>query len=352
MPSTYLATKTVLYVSGLATDIAMDSGDGVSHGVPICESYTLHHATLRLAGRDFTFLQRGRLLGMSRRNCLRHRAQIDCGINKDKTYELQDGNINIYCAERFRCVDFLFQPSFIGEEASGSFLTKCCVDTRKKLCADVVLSRGTTIFRGMVERMTNELTALARSTMTSRWLLRFDMDWRMDLVNELPDRNIISVAWKCYSRQASLLTKASGATPLFGAAWNATFKELYANVVLSSGTTMFLEIVERVTNELTSLASFTTKIKVVAPIRYGLDDFSCLLSASSRSGPRRASTRNPAHHRPQLCLRISVQQLFLRLIHSLSFTGTLLTLLATLMSSCVKKKKKKEGKTATSPKRK
>ena len=42
-------------------------------------------------------------------------------------------------------------------------------------------------------------------------------------------------------------------------------KELYANVVLSSGSTMFREIVERITNELTALVPFTTKIKVVAP---------------------------------------------------------------------------------------
>ena len=119
----------------------MDSGDGVSHGVPICESYTLHHATLRLAGCDFTeyFLKNLTerrypftlsaeeeisrditkklfIIGFG----LRHRAQIDCGINKDKTYELPDGNINFFCAELFRFVDTLFQPSFIDKEASGS----------------------------------------------------------------------------------------------------------------------------------------------------------------------------------------------------------------------------------------
>ena len=70
---------------------------------------------------------------------------------------------------------------------------KCYVDTRKKLYADVVLSLGTTIFRGMVERMTNELTALISPTMRSRWLLRFGMYWRVYLVHELPDRNIITV---------------------------------------------------------------------------------------------------------------------------------------------------------------
>ena len=97
-------------------------------------------------------------------------------------------------------------------------------------------------------------------------------------------------------------------------------KDLHDNVVLSSGTTIFQGMVERMTNELTAVVSFTTKIKVIAPIRYGLEDFSCLLSACSRCGLRRASAMNPAPHRPELCFRIYVQQLFLRLIRSLSFT--------------------------------
>ena len=50
---------------------------------------------------------------------------------------------------------------------------KCDVDARKDLYDNVVLASGTTIFQGMVERMTKELTALAPCTMRSRWLLRF-----------------------------------------------------------------------------------------------------------------------------------------------------------------------------------
>ena len=34
--------------------------------------------------------------------------------------ELPDGNISTVGAERFRCVEVLFQPSLIGKEASGS----------------------------------------------------------------------------------------------------------------------------------------------------------------------------------------------------------------------------------------
>ena len=39
--------------------------------------------------------------------------------DKEKTYELPDGNIITVGAERFRCPEVLFQPSFVGKEASG-----------------------------------------------------------------------------------------------------------------------------------------------------------------------------------------------------------------------------------------
>ena len=41
-------------------------------------------------------------------------------------------------------------------------------------------------------------------------------------------------------------------------------KELYVKAASPRSTTMFREIVERLTNELTALVPFTTKIKVVA----------------------------------------------------------------------------------------
>merc|ERR1712241_1445248 len=69
--------------------------------------------------------------------------------DKEKTYELPDGNITTVGSERFRCPEVLFQPSVIG----------------KDLYANVVLSGGTTMFQGIGERMTKELTALAPSTM-------------------------------------------------------------------------------------------------------------------------------------------------------------------------------------------
>jgi len=42
-------------------------------------------------------------------------------------------------------------------------------------------------------------------------------------------------------------------------------KDLYGNIVMSGGTTMFEGIAERMTKELTNLAPSSMKIKVVAP---------------------------------------------------------------------------------------
>ena len=206
---------------------------------------------------------------------------------KQKTYALPDRNIISVGAGRFHCLEIWFQPSFIGKEACGindiSFHSnmKCHVCIRKGLCDNVVLSSGATIFQGMVERMTIGLMALAPSTMRSRLLLRISMDWRIDLVYELPEetsslsRRIFPlrgsfVPAKFHWRRSQRIHDTSFRSNMKRDVY--IRKELY-DVVLSSGTTMLREIVERMTNELTALASFTTKIKVSAPIRYGEEDF-------------------------------------------------------------------------------
>jgi len=142
VPGFYVSVQAVLslYSSGKTTGLVLDSGDGVTHSVPIFEGYSLPHAIQRinLAGRDLTeyFIKLLHELGhnmsssaekeiardMKEKLCyvaLDYEAEMkkfESSSQHERVYELPDGQPVHVGTQQFRCPEVLFSPIKMGKE--------------------------------------------------------------------------------------------------------------------------------------------------------------------------------------------------------------------------------------------
>lgn len=214
----YVAIQAVLalYAQGLSSGVVVDSGDGVTHIVPVYESTVLNHLTRRLdvAGRDVTrnlialLLRRGYALNrtadfetvrqIKEKLCyVSYDLELDQRLSEDTTvlvesYTLPDGRVIRVGSERFEAPECLFQPHLVDVEQPGiaeflfNTIQSADVDVRSSLYKAIVLSGGSSMYPGLPSRLEKELKQL--------WLTR--------VLNGNPER--LNVSWQLLLRVMKL----------------------------------------------------------------------------------------------------------------------------------------------------
>lgn len=187
VPSLNISIQGVLALlgQGRTTGLVLDSGEGVTHTIPIFDGFGLPHCINRLdlAGRELNTLmakllaQEGTCLTTTQeQQFVRQLKEKHCYVALNPESEFAEpvsvrlpgrrGEIQL-TDERWKCPEALFNPSMCGVESVGvaglvwESISRCEIDLRKSLLSNVVLSGGSTMFPGFSERLAKELRASA-----------------------------------------------------------------------------------------------------------------------------------------------------------------------------------------------
>jgi len=180
----------VLYAQGLLTGVVVDSGDGVTHVVPVYEGFVPNHLIRRLnvAGRHITryliklLLLRGYAFNRTAdfetvREIKEKLAYVALDIKKERElanettvlveeYRLPDGTLIKCGRERFECAEALFQPDLVDCEGDGisdmvfNMIQDAEVDCRAEYFKHIVLSGGSSMYPGLPSRLEKDIKDL------------------------------------------------------------------------------------------------------------------------------------------------------------------------------------------------
>jgi len=175
---------------GLLTGVVVDSGDGVTHIVPVYDGFALPHLTKRInvAGRNITeyliklLLLRGYAFNRTADfETVRQMKEKLCYVSYDpkfesklgqettvlvESYTLPDGRVIKVGSERWQAAEALFNPGLVDVESKGmaeelfDVIQAADIDTRADFYSHIVLSGGTTMYPGLPSRIEKEMEDL------------------------------------------------------------------------------------------------------------------------------------------------------------------------------------------------
>lgn len=189
-PSVYFANSALLslFSHGKTTGVVVDSGEYVTHIVPVNEGITVKNAisSIGIGGYNMTtclevFLKRDRHFGISR-DILEQIKHKVCYVNyppsqmsgANITYTLPDGKEITIGSARYYCTEALFTPAIAGIESKGipdalnSSINICdqFYSNAATLLQNIELIGGNTMFPNFRSRMEKEMTEYARPGIT------------------------------------------------------------------------------------------------------------------------------------------------------------------------------------------